>query len=170
MKKILLSLIVIYSMVFLLACPSKKTAVREAVTASYSLSGLTVDGIAATAKAYNAGIIDTPTKDRIANALKTIATGGKRFNQILDKYAAEAADKNEMIPADKMEILNKIFSDEVVAPFLEVLQSMKILSADKAEYLRSAINALRAVILTIQNGFSSLKAENQFSEVKIYVA
>lgn len=168
MKKILLSLIVIYSMIFLLACPKKDTAVREAVKASYSLSGLTIDGIAATAKAYNAGIIDVQTKDKIANALKNIAIGGKRFNQTLEKYVQESG---ENMPTDKIAILNKIFSDEVVTPLLEILQSMKILSADKAEYLRSAINALRAVILTIQNGFNSLNAGNNFiGEEKFYVA
>lgn len=165
MKKILLTLIVIYSLVFLLACP-KETAVRRAAKASYSLSGLTIDATAATAKAFNAGLIDIQTKDKIANALKKISIGGKYFNQTLERFNVESGAE---LPADKIAVLNKIFSDEVVAPFLEILQSLKILSADKAEYLRLAINALRSAILTISNGFSSLNAKNiVIGEVNIY--
>lgn len=165
MKNLLLSLLVIGSMIFLMACP-KESAVRRAAKASYSLSGLTIDAANATAKAYNAGLITFQTKDKIANALKTMAVGGKYFNQTLEKFISESGAE---LPADKIAMLNKIFSDEVVTPFFEILQSLKFLSADKADYLRSAINALRSTVLAISSGFASLKAKSNFGEVNIYV-
>lgn len=154
MKNIFLVLLVISSL-FLLACP-KETAVRRAAKASYSLSGLTVDAINATGKAYAAEIIDLRTKDKMANALKTISIGGKRFNQTLEIFVRESGAGE--LPPDKLAFLNKIFSDEVVTPFLEVLQTMKVLSPAQSDYLHVAIAALRSAILVISNGFTAAKA------------
>ncbi|HEX8637124.1 MAG TPA: hypothetical protein VF692_03600, partial [Pyrinomonadaceae bacterium] len=95
MKKILITLLVISSL-FLMACP-KETAVRNFAKASYSLSGLTVDTISATTKAYNEQIIDLRTKDKMADALKIIQKGGKRFNQTLELFVRESGQE---LPAD----------------------------------------------------------------------
>lgn len=165
MKNTILSMLVIASLVFLMACP-KKTAVENAARASYSLSGLTVDVANATAKAYNAQLINLDTKDKIAGYLKTISIGGKRFNNTLEKFARESGPD---LPADKLAILNKIFSDEVVAPFLEVLQTLKILPADRADYLRTAIAALRSAVLVISSGFTAVGVESRMEELKAYV-
>jgi len=165
MKKII-SLILVYSLCLLMtACP-KETAIRKAAKASFELSGLTVDAIAATAKAYNENLISLETKDKIAAPLKVIAVGGKKFNEALKRFYAESG---ENLPADKLGILKLIFSTELVAPLLEILQELKVVSADRAAYLLSAVNALQAVILIISNGFASVKAEISMSGAKVYV-
>lgn len=164
MKKITISIILIFSLLILSACP-KQSVVRQAAKASFQLSGLTVDAVNATGKAYQANLLSAETKNRIADALKKIATGGKRFNQHLEMYFR---NHGENIPSDKLEILNAIFSDEVVVPFLEILQALKVLSANDAGYLHSAINALRTAILIISNGFAAVKTQNT-GEVFRYV-
>jgi hypothetical protein len=164
MKKIILCLTLVYSMVFLTACP-KETVLRRAAKASYSLSGLTVDVINATGKAYAAQLINLETKDRLARHLKTISIGGERFNQTLKRYAEEGTE----IPADKLLILNKIFSEEVVAPFLEVLNAIKLLSPEQSAYLNSAINGLRAAILIISGAFTNAGIETNARRIESYV-
>lgn len=164
MKNLILSLLILYSMFLMTACP-KESAVKNAAKASYSLSGLTVDIAVAAARAYNAQIITLDTKDKIAGYLKTISIGGKRFNNTLLIFARQSGPE---LPEDRLAVLNKIFSDEVVAPFLEVLQSLKILPASRADYLRTAINALRAAVLVISSGFTAVGIENRMEEIKSY--
>lgn len=165
----LLSLILICSFVMLLtACP-KETAVRRSVKASYELSGLTVDVINATGKAYANGLISLETKDKLADSLKILSVGGKRFNQALDLVIRESGGDETKVPMDKIQMLNKLFSDEVVAPFLQVLQSLKLLSPEKARQLHITIAALRTAVLTISLSFQSVAAERKFiGEVNVY--
>lgn len=154
MKKTFTTFLIIYTL-FLCACP-KETAIRKASKASFQLSGLTIDAVNATAKAFDAGIIDLSTKDKLADSLKLIAIGGKRFNNTLEIFVRESG---ENLPTTKIEILNRIFSEEIVTPFLEILQKVKIISAAKAEYLVIAINSLRAAILLISDGFTAANAK-----------
>ncbi len=166
MKKFI-SLILVYSICLLLmACP-KETAVRKAAKASFELSGLTVDAIAATAKAYNENLIGLETKDKIADALKLVATGGKNFNQALKKFRDQSGDN---LTPDQISFLNVIFSSEVITPFLGILQTLKVLSMNGAKNLLAAINALKVVILLISNGFASAGIpQMNFREVEVNV-
>lgn len=145
MKKLLTCLLLIYSL-FLMACP-KETAVRKAAKASYELSGITLDVVKAVGKAYDAGIFSLAAKDRLAANLKTVIAGGQKFN------AAVTAING--VPTDSQtSVLNQIFSDEVVTPFLAILQELKVLSPSQATYLHTAITALRAAILIISGVFA----------------
>ena len=164
MKNLLLSLLVIYTVLLSAACPQNAT--REAAKASYSLSGLTVDVAKGTARAYQDGIIGIETKDRIANYLKTISIGGKRFNNTLEIFVKESG---ENLPTDKLAILNTIFNDEVIAPFLEILTALKVLPSEKAQYLRTAIAALRSSILIISAGFTAKGLEINTGGLNAYV-
>lgn len=168
MKKILLSVIVIYSLLLLTACP-QETVVRRAAKASYELSGLTVDVINAVGKAYANNLIDIRTKDDLANKLKTLSVGGMKFNQLLESALKDANGDETKVTPDKIQNLNKVFSDDVVMPFLEILQLAKVISPANVNYLHSAIAALRTAILTISLGFSSVRAGIKFTgEVNIY--
>lgn len=167
MKRFLLSMLVICSMFYLQACPKKETLKVQSAKLSYSFSGLTVDAINAVGKAYTEGKISVQTKDKWANKLKFIATGGKRVHQNLEKFINESGAN---LPTDKAAIISKIFSDEVITPLLEILQDMKLMTADRAEYLRVAINALRTAILTVGSMLGSANIEVQkLEEVKNYV-
>jgi uncharacterized BrkB/YihY/UPF0761 family membrane protein len=144
MKKFLTVMLIIYSL-FLTACP-KDTAVRKAAKASYELSGITLDVIHATEKAYNAGIIGLAAKDRLAGFEKHVATGGKHFNDVLAGFIAQTSGN---LTADQVSILSKILSDEIVTPFLAILQELAVISLDQVAYLKTAIAALRTAILII---------------------
>lgn len=157
MKKVFTCLILIYSL-FLMACP-KTAAVRKAAKASFEMAGIVKDVIAATGKVYDAGIINLATKDRLAAAEKRVASGGKHFNELLAGYIATDPSG---VPADKLAILNQIFSNEIVTPFLEILQELKVISPGTATYLTIAIDSLRAAILLISGAF----AEQGFGETQ----
>ncbi len=144
MKSFLTAILIVYSL-FLTACP-KDTAVRKAAKASYELSGITVDVVNATKKAYDAGIIGLAAKDRLAGYEKTITSGGKHFNDVLSGYIAQTAGN---LTADQVKILNTILSDQLVTPFLAILQELALISLDQVAYLRTAIAALRTAILII---------------------
>lgn len=144
MKRFFTALLVVYSL-FLTACP-KDTSVRKAAKASFELSGLTVDVINATKKAYEAGILSLAAKDRLASYEGKLAIGGKHFNQVLEAFNAQTSGN---LTADQVAQLSVILSDEVVTPFLQILQELGAITLDKVEYLRTAIAALRTAILII---------------------
>jgi hypothetical protein len=163
MKKILVCLILIWT--FLLSACPKDSAVRKAARTSYELSGLTLDAVNATGKAYAQHVIDLPTKNKIANSLKSIAIGGQRFNQVVT--ALNAANANS-VSTDRLALLNQILSEEIVAPFLDILQTLKAISTAQANYLHVAIAALRTAILTISAAISDNRSIQKLQEVNAY--
>jgi hypothetical protein len=162
MKKIVIILVIFWS--FLMSACPKDSAVRKAARTSYELSGLTVDAINATGKAYANHVFDLATKNRIANNLKSISVGGQRFNQIVT--ALNAANTNS-VSTDKLALLNQILSEEIVAPFLDILQTLKALSTSQAVYLHVAIAALRTAILTISAAISDNRSIQKLQEAYV---
>jgi hypothetical protein len=144
MKRFFTAILIVYSL-FLTACP-KETAVRKAAKASYELSGITLDVIHTTEKAYAAGILSLAAKDRLAGYEKRVASGGKHFNDVLVAFNAQTSGN---LTADQLGVLNKILSDEIVTPFLAILQELAVVSLDQVAYLKTAIAALRTAILII---------------------
>lgn len=147
MKRTLLAALLIFTSLFHIACP-KDSVVRKAARASYELSGLTRDVIAATGKAYDAQILTLDQKNQIARKLQMIAAGGARFNQI-----ATAANNSNTNPS-VITTLNLILSNEITAPFLEILQILGAISPTRADYLQVTLAALRTAILTISAAVS----------------
>jgi len=158
MKKILGIFIVLWSLI-MVGCPSDSPT-RKAAKASFELSGITLDVINATAKAYDAGIISLAVKDKMASAEKRIAEGGAHFNALLEGYIK--ANPSGVLPTDAIGILNSIFSSDIVTPFLQILESMKAISAGTAATLSKAVSILRAAILVISGVF----ADNGFTQSK----
>jgi hypothetical protein len=144
MKRFFTALLIVYSL-FLTACP-KDTAVRKAAKASFELSGLTLDVINATGKAYEAGILSLAAKDRLAGYEKQVASGGKHFNDALAAFNAQTSGN---LSADQVKALSVILSAEIVTPFLQILQELGAVTLGQVAYLQSAIAALRTAILII---------------------
>lgn len=156
-----LSMVLVFSVVIgaitTTACP-KDTAVRKAARASYELSGITRDVIAAVNRAYDENIVGVNTKNAIADKLIIISKGGARFNQLA--MAANNSNTSNSnggsVNLATLATLNKILSEEIAGPFLEILDALKIVSPGQALYLHAALGALRTAILTI----SSVIADN----------
>jgi hypothetical protein len=150
MKKILSVFIVLWSLI-MCGCPADSPT-RKAAKASFELSGITLDVVNATAKAYDAGIISLAVKDKMAAAEKKIAEGGAHFNDLLAGFIKQYP--NGQIPADKLGLLNSIFSGDIVTPFLQILEQIKVLSPTQAGYLSAAISTLRTALLVIAGVFA----------------
>lgn len=128
-----------------MACP-KETAIRKAARASFELSGITLDVVKAVGKAYDERIISLATKDKLAGHLKLVISGGKKFNQSIEGLNA--------LTTAQASVLNTIFSDEIVTPFLAILEEVRALTPAQADHVRTAIAALRAAILIISGTFA----------------
>jgi hypothetical protein len=153
--KIFLTALVVLFALIVTACP-KDTAIHKAAKASYELSGITRDVIAATDKAYTQHDISLALKNKLAGELVLIAAGGKRFNEI-----ATGVNNINTISTDKLQILNTILSNEIAGPFLSILQDISVLSLPQAVALKAALATLRTAILLI----SQVISENTYQRV-----
>lgn len=155
---VLLLMFLIPTVAFASGCPTKKSQLEKAAKASFQVSGLTIDVLKATRKAYEENLIDLDTKNKMADSLKLLALGGEAFNNAV-KGAVNEYGASGKIPLSKYQELNVLFSNQVVAPFLQISTESGLLSNTKATYLRVAIMALKATIVTIGKGFSNSVAE-----------
>ena len=128
-----------------IACDQNQ--IRKAAKASDQLSGLTLDAVRATKQAYTDGLITLEQKDRIADKLLVLASGGQTFNAVVKQTAANSG----AMTTDKWLALEKLFDVEVITPFLEFLaQTAGVASATK---LNAAIGLIRLSVLTIAQVF-----------------
>lgn len=151
MKNLLICLLLIYSL-SLVACP-KRNVVESAARASYRLTGITANLIETVGAEYKAGIITTGTKNKLAGALAALS----RSELVFIKAAAEVDRIHKQfgqIPLDQLNFLNKLFSEQIVAPFLEIL---KILIPVNSEKILAAVSVLRSTILFISNSFGEVR-------------
>ncbi len=142
------ALCIMYCIV-LTACP-KDTAVHKAARASYELAGITRDVIAGVDKAYTDHVISVEQKNVLADKLTQIAKGGQAFNAI----ATQVSNSNT-VPQDKWILLQSILNDQIVSPFLGLLETLKAISPATATALFTATAALRTAILVISQVISS---------------
>ena len=148
--------------------PSKKTIEQTAETAK-DLGGGTRDAIAAVRKAWEKKLITLEQKDQWADWLGEIARGGKKGVDVLDKLVKSGAT---IIPADTSALLNKIFSDEVVAPFLKFLTDIGKLDEAQSAAIRAAVAGLRTTILLLSTriGRNDLKGQIESAQWKPMLA
>lgn len=146
MKKILISLLLVYALVLATACPIKESDIARAKRASNALAGLTADAITATRTAFENKLISLEQKNSIADALIMISRGGTRFT-----LAVKAAESSKLL-VERREVLNQVFSRDIVEPFLSLLQQIGLLK--NAAALAHAIDLLRVQILVISKVFS----------------
>jgi hypothetical protein len=147
MKEILscfLALVIFAVSIGTIAC-DEKPMIENAQRASSSLARITLETVRSTREAYEAGMIDLATKDKIAGSLSKVSKGGIAFNEMVKQVRAEYADGK--IPPDKKELLLKLLANEVISPFYEVLAAVTGISA--SEELRSSVQVLRQALESI---------------------
>lgn len=145
MKKIFIAAMLVYCLL-LFGCP-KKSEAKKAAELSYQFSGLVLDLAKAAEKAFDSGLITLAQKDSAVTLIRGMNTGAKSFNVL----ATELAASSEAPAPDKLAVLNRILSNEVITPFLEVL---KLFTGVNVPFVTEAISAIRIAILTISGTLS----------------
>jgi len=127
--------------------PSKKT-IEQTAEAAKDIGGGTRDVIKAVGEAYRKDLITIEQKDRWADLLGQISRGGKQGVEALDVFIKAGLTE---LPADKAAALNRVFSDGVVAPFLQLIGEIAKLSDAQSAAIRAAIAGLRTTILILSS-------------------
>jgi hypothetical protein len=135
------------------ACP-KKDAIRKSAEASYRLPGVTNDVIAAVKEGREKRIFSPELSAKFGDYLGQMAKAELSFVEAV--RAADAVyQKTGSIPAGDLAKIRLIFDNEIVAPFVKVLELYNVLSGGSAALLTAAIGAVRVVLSTIGSGFGS---------------
>lgn len=134
------------------ACPRPtQSQLDQAAKASRSMAQYTNDGINAVRIAYEEGVIDIKLKDRLADGFLVVAKGGQAFNSLVKQVSELYGDGT--VPVSQWQALDASFSDNVVRPFLDLLQSASGLSGEKSAKIRAIIAGLRTAVLVISEVF-----------------
>jgi len=140
---VLASMVLVAASISQTACP-QETAVNKAAKASYQFSGLTKDVVNAVSRAYDSNIISKSQKDKIADKLIIIARSGGQLNQIL-----AGINKTTGPTESQLSTINRVLSQEIAGPFLEIIETLGAVGSSQAAYLRTALSALRTAILVV---------------------
>lgn len=152
MKKFLLAAIVIYSLIFVTACPTKSN-LEQAFNQSARVANLAETSALTVADLYRAGVINLETKDKIAKSLRLVVDNGKRFHEVLSKIKEKYKGDVNNFSAEDKSALDLIFNQEVIAPFAEILTELRVLPENAAKQILTAIALLKTAILTVSNIF-----------------
>lgn len=129
------------------AC-NKQNTLNQAAEAAKDIGGGTRDVIKAVGDAYQAKLITLEQKDRLADLLIQISKGGQKGVAAIEKLQQQGVS----IPTlDQKQILNKLFDDEVISPFLRLLTEMGKLSESSAASIRLALASVRTAIVLLSN-------------------
>lgn len=155
MKKLFISLLIIYSM-FLLGCPKGEKTYRRAKEASATVQVYSLKLIQANIDVFKAGEISLETKDKIAGLTGKLVGGIRIYRNALAQNENSLKDGNAL-DGNALATLNRIFDMQVIPPFLSILSEVNLLSGDKAELIKTIITSLRVAILTISDAFAQGK-------------
>lgn len=139
-----------------MACPSKKT-IADGFKASSKISQTGFQATVAVGDLYQSKIISFETKEKLVKALRVVQTNGERFNKVLSELK-ERYGKD--VPQDEIKALDVFFSQNIIAPFVEVLVEAGTLTAATAEKVYLAIAALKQIVFTVSNIFGQTLAES----------
>ena len=129
------------------AC-NRQNTLAQAAEAAKDIGGGVRDVIKAVGEAYDAKLISLEQKDQLAEILKTIAKGGQKGVDAIQKLQEQGVD----IPTpDQRAILNRIFDDDVVAPFLGLLTRLGTLSNEQSVAIRAALASVRTAIVLLSS-------------------
>ncbi|MEO6390819.1 MAG: hypothetical protein ABIP75_03145 [Pyrinomonadaceae bacterium] len=132
------------------ACPGKaKVSIQAAAEASKDLGGGTRDVIKAVRQAYEKNLISLELKNKLADGLGLIATGGLHGTQVIDALNNEFGGDINRVPSEVWTNAAKLFDDEVVRPFLDLLRDLNTITPGQSLSIRIALSAVRSAILTI---------------------
>lgn len=144
---ILIILVCLVSQTALGPCNKQKT-LEVAAEAAKDIGGGVRDTIKAVSDAYDAKLITLEQKDRLALLLKKIAQGGQRGVDALELLESKGVASLDVPEAKD---LNRIFSDEVVAPFLNFLTEMGKLTDTQSAAIRAALVTVRTAIVLLSS-------------------
>lgn len=148
MLKKIATLIILYSVVLLTACPSK-ASLEKAKAESSRIAGYANAGVNLTRSLYESQVITIGQKDNIARKFISLADAGIAFDLAVNK-AIQTYGSN--VPKSEIERVFAVFDSEVVEKFLDILSSMKLL-ANKAAYAQ-VIDTLRTAVLLVAKVFN----------------
>lgn len=144
---ILLTLICLVSQTAFGPCGRQKS-IEVAAEAAKDIGGGVRDTIKAVSDAYDAKLITLEQKDKLALLLKRIAQGGQKG---VDAIAfLESKGATTLSGPDSLSI-TRIFNDDVVAPFLELLTEMGKLTDAQAAAIRAALASVRTAIVLLSS-------------------
>ncbi len=173
MKKTILILTLIYSLVMVTACPSR-SKLEKAFNESARVAQLAETSAVTTGEFYRSGLITLEAKDRIAESLSKVVVNGKSFHRLLRGLKDQYGSRLDNAPASVLANLDLVFSTQVIAPFLEILTAIGALPAAAAQKVLVAFTILKTAILTIASVFGGGSVSHRFytehSEVKNYAA
>lgn len=157
MKKIFLSLLIIYSLLMVTACPSKGD-LEKAFKQSANIGKVASASAVTVGDLYKAGVISLDTKDKIALQLGKIVENGARVHEVIKALAAKYKGQVDNISPTERNDLDLMFSREVVEPFLEIFKSLNVLPAHTAQQILVAVALLRSAIMTVSGIFGPSSA------------
>jgi hypothetical protein len=153
----LILVLVINCLLFTTGCP-KKDVIRNAVDASYRLPAMTNDMISQVDDAYVKGFIDLDTVHKIGAATNKLAKAEKIFVDMVAAANKVYIQTGSYSAADISNI--KIYFDsQLIAPFLDVLETLKLISGNTSALILTAIDAVRVLLQTIGKGLDSSAAK-----------
>lgn len=127
------------------ACNKQKT-LSVAAEAAKDITGGTRDVIKAVGQAYDQKLITLEQKDHLADILLNIAKGGQRGVAAIDALEKSGVTT---LNGPNAEALSKIFTDEVVGPFLQLLTELGKLSDSSSAAIRAALVSVRTAIVLL---------------------
>lgn len=150
--KIPIAVLVLFSVLFVIACP-KKDAVRTAAKASYRLPGTTNDLIARIKLGVDRGIFTPAEARRFGEILEPITKAEVAFVQIA-KTVERIYRETGSVPAHLSQELKDKY-DEIVNLFLDLLQFAGVLDASDRLFIETAVATVRLLLRTIGVGLGS---------------
>lgn len=151
MKKLIISLLIVYSLVMLTACPSQ-SSITTAAKASNQLAGLTINAIQTVKTGYETNLFTLAQKNSIAQKLSILSDGGKAFNNAVTTLLAATRTPT----ADQLATLSQLFDTSVITPFLAVLTEVGLIK--NAPAVMAAIAVIRTTVLSIAAVFTGKTA------------
>lgn len=126
----------------------KENDLQKSAEAAKDIGGGTRDVIKAVGDAYQAKLITLEQKDRLADILKKIAQGGQKGVDAIEFLQKQGITT----PTSEQRInLSKIFDDDVVAPFLNLLTELGKLSESANATIRTAMVSVRTAIVLLSS-------------------
>lgn len=127
---------------------NKQKSLSVAAEAAKDIGGGTRDVIKAVGEAFDEKLITLEQKDKLADLLGNIARGGQKGVAAID--ALEKAGVTTLSGADA-ETLSRVFTDDVVAPFLQLLTELGKLSDSSSAAIRAALVSVRTAIVLLSS-------------------
>lgn len=127
---------------------NKQNSLQVAAEAAKDIGGGTRDVIKAVDEAFEKKLITIEQKDRLADILIAMSKGGQKGVDAIDALEKSGVTT---LSGPKAEALSKLFTDDVVAPFLNLLTELGKLSDSQSAAIRAALISVRTAIVLLSS-------------------